>query len=232
MFDLFGILILATKYMITRLRAQILRHLCTIWPQTLPAHDAMVARALSGAAVDGLSYPYVHPLHVLPLARAVHARALAPAALYFLSMYPLADLLRGDHPKLATAHAVVAPTPVLERPDVLDYTLMYQHRIDTLLDFTRHLPEADAPECERAVQCARALRALQARLARSWNIRTSPLYLMKQAVESVSDDQTVCRACKRVFGEHMEEVRERTWQALPGVVGLPSWSDLIAELED
>jgi hypothetical protein len=231
MFDLFAILVLATKYMITRLREQILQHLRTIWPQTLAAHDAMVARALSSESVDGMSYPYVHPLHILRLARTVNARALVPTALYFLSMYPLADLLRGDHPKLQTTHAG-ALTGDLERADVVEYTLMYQHRMDILLELTRRLQTTTSAECQRNAHCERGLKQTQSRLARSWNTRTSPLYLMTQARDSVSGDNTVCRACKRFFGDNVEELREKTWQGLPGVVGLPSWSDLVAELED
>ena len=52
----------------------------------------MVDRAIqTPASTKGsleLSYPYVHPLHVLSLARETNVRVVIPAALYFLSIYP------------------------------------------------------------------------------------------------------------------------------------------------
>jgi hypothetical protein len=115
---------------------------------------------------------------------------------------------------------------------VMEYTPMYQHRMDTLQDFTRHIQTTASAECEHSAQCGRAFRQPQSRLARSWNPRTSPLYLMTQAKDSINGENGVCRGCRLLFDRNVDEVREKTWEELPGVVGLPSWSDLIAELED
>jgi hypothetical protein len=233
MFDSFGVLALANKYMISRLRSQLLRHICTVWTQTLEAHDVMVDRALGQESVDGLSYPFVHPLHVLKVSRSINARALMPSALYFLSMYPLADLLQGEHPKLQTKHAG-APSKDLGSEDILDYTLMYQHRMDVLLDFTRTLRTTPYPGCNSllSTQCQRGLKHLESRFSRSWNARSSPLFFMKQAIQTIEDNPSVCQSCKRAFRSDMNDLREKTWQGLPTVVRLPPWEDLIKELEE
>jgi hypothetical protein len=243
---LFGILILCSKYMIIRLRKPILRHLSTMWPSTLAIHDIMVEQALSLDPVQGLSYPFIHPLHVYKLARSINAPSLAPSALYFLSMYPLdADLMEGTHQKLQIKHPAL-PTTSLILDDILDYTLMYQHRISTLLDFVRtFLPSQTTifPNCGRSernvspgrtptLQCHKVFKQLESRFSRSWNPRTSPIFMMKQASQAIDADQSVCVSCKRVFRTNIEQLREKTWQDLPGVVGLPDWTQLIATTEE
>lgn len=68
-FFLAGILRLASKYFIMHLRTQGIRFLTETWAYTIRGHDEMVALALSSPVISGTTYPYVHPLHVLNLAR-------------------------------------------------------------------------------------------------------------------------------------------------------------------
>ncbi|KAI0769014.1 hypothetical protein BD413DRAFT_478486 [Trametes elegans] len=227
-YHLAGILRLATKYFIAHLRREAIRHLLQTWPHTLTGHDRFIERAVKAPLVGDLTYPYVHPLHVLNLARETHVRAVVPSALYFLSLYPLPDLLRGDHPKLCVEHPS-RPASELAPRDLQDYTLMFQHRIDVILDFIRQMCSARAPAkgCQgQPGYCQKAFARLGSRLSRSWVVRTGPLHYTVQAIDELADDPHVCAPCRRAFKEDVMALRKRIWAELPSVIGLPSWEEL------
>ncbi|KAH9936336.1 uncharacterized protein B0H18DRAFT_1113741 [Fomitopsis serialis] len=227
-FYVVGILRLSTKYFIAHLRTQAIRFLAQTWSYTLRGHDHMVEQAIRAPLVNGTTYPYVHPLHVLNLARESHATVLIPSALYFLSLYPLPDILRCDHPKLLVEHPS-RPSSELSAQDMKDYTLMFQHRIDTLLNFTRGVcsqqEQCSTCERERGV-CTKAFRRLALNLSYAWMLRTGPLHFMVQAVDQLDNDSTVCTPCRKAFRDKVFEARQKAWDELPGVVGLPSWEEL------
>ena len=229
-YHLAGILRLSTKYFIAHLRRQAIRHLLETWPYTLSGHDQFIERAVKAPLVNDLTYPYVHPLHVLNLARETHVNVVVPSALYFLSLYTLPDLLRGDHPKLLVEHPS-RPSAQLAPRDLTDYTLMFQHRIAAVLDFIRQSCGART-QCETCVStkgagaCQKAFARLGSRLSRSWVVRTGTLHYMVQAVDELADDPQVCAQCRRAFKRDVIALREKIWAELPGVVGLPSWEEL------
>jgi hypothetical protein len=191
----------------------------------------MINLALNSPVIDNMSYPYVHPLHVLNLSRECNVRIVLPSVFYFLSLYPLHDLLRGDHPKLMVEHQS-APSPVLAMQDIETYTLMFQRRIDIILDFVRRFcGERSANVTTKA--CIRGFARLASRLSNSWVTRTGPLSYMLQALYELTDDRTICESCRMTFRKDVEALREETWEQLPSVVGLPSWEVLKAmELSD
>ncbi|KAF7314478.1 hypothetical protein MKEN_00920800 [Mycena kentingensis (nom. inval.)] len=227
-----GILRLSTKYFINKLRLQAIEYLSRTWSYTLKGHDDMVDFALRSPSVDGLSYPYVHPLHVLNLARETNVRVVVPSAVYFLSLYALEDLLRGDHPKLTTVSHPARPSSHLADSDIRDYTLMFQARMDTLISFTRKFCGARAPidACRTQAACIRGFARLCSRLNRSWITRTGSLHFMSQAINDLSEDpkSEVCALCRRAFTDDVHALREKTWSELPSVLGLPPWEDLVA----
>ncbi|RDB17968.1 hypothetical protein Hypma_000780 [Hypsizygus marmoreus] len=224
-----GILRLSTKYLIPRLRTQCIRFLTETWPYTLQGHDAMVSTALKSPSTDNLTYPYVHPLHVLNLANEVNVRIVIPSAVYFLSLYPLPDLLRGDHPKLVVNHPS-SPSSALNPTDITAYTLMFQHRLTIILDFVRRFFDERAPAtaCTTEQACMRGFGRLASRLSRSWMTRTGPLYYMVQAVNRLSDESSVCEHCLALFHDDVEILRAKLWKDLPSIIGLPHWEDLEA----
>ncbi|KAI0661960.1 hypothetical protein C8Q70DRAFT_909850 [Cubamyces menziesii] len=223
-----GILRLATKYFIAYLRREAIRHLLRIWPNTLAGHDRFIERAVKAPLVDDLTYPYVHPLHVLNLARETHVQIILPSALYFLSLYTLPDILRGDHPKLRVEHQS-RPSSELSSQDLQDYTLMFQHRIDVIMDFIRQDCTARTPKKDCRGEpgaCQKAFVRLGSRLSRSWVVRTGPLHYMVQAIDELANDPSVCAPCRRTFKADVLALRERIWKELPGIIGLPSWEEL------
>ncbi|KAJ7095738.1 hypothetical protein B0H15DRAFT_921062 [Mycena belliarum] len=230
-FYLAGILRLSTKYFIAKLRVQAIRHLTQTWSYTLKGHDDMVDAALRSPLVDGLSYPRVHPLHVVNLAKEVGISIILPSAIYFMSLYPLDDLLRADHPKLKVDHPS-RPSSVLSPSDMKDYTLMFQKRLDIILDFVRSFcgTRTALKTCQTAPACTRGFARLSSRLSRSWITRTGPLHYMSQAVSDLSDDPkaTVCSPCRRAFAQDVVTLREKTWNELPLILGLPPWEEMIA----
>ena len=178
--------------------------------------------------VGDLTYPYVHPLHVLNLARETHVSIVVPSALYFLSLYQLPDILRGDHPKMQVEHPS-RPSSQLSAHDLQDYTLMYQHRIGVILDFIRRSC------CEREASkgcsgqlgvCQKAFYRLGSRLSRSWGVRTGPLTYTVQVIDELAEDPNVCTQCRRTFKRDVLALREKIWAELPGIIGLPSWKEL------
>ncbi|KDQ62527.1 hypothetical protein JAAARDRAFT_121290 [Jaapia argillacea MUCL 33604] len=228
-FFLAGILRLATKYFVNRLRTQAIRHLTDIWSYTLRGHDEMISRAVNSPIIDEITYPYVHPLHVLNLAREVNILLLRPSAMFFLSLYPLADILKGDHPKLTVQH-VSRPSSELDIGDMKDYTLMYQHRIDIILDFIRRVcgQREPVPDCLHVNNpCTRGFVHLSARMYRAWNIRSAPFHQMAQAMDALDEDTSICKPCRRAFRRDVIQLRKTLWSELPSVVGLPSWEELI-----
>lgn len=247
-----SILRLSTKYFIAHLRRQAIEALARTWSFALEGHDAMVERALQapiGSGPNEITYPYVHPVHVLNLARETHVRVVLPSALYFLSVYPFSDVLKGAHPKLAIESRTGLPRPssTLSVEDMTNYTLMYQHRIELILDFVRHfcgertshpnclrkqkkLPSEDG-ELHDAVSvdpCSHTFARLASRASRSWYTRTGPLRWMVQTVQCLEiKDMPLCKVCKESFRADVESYRHSIWAKLPSVVGLSGWDDLI-----
>lgn len=216
-----GILRLSTKYCIAHLRLQAIQHLAETWSHTLSGHDRMLELALSSEEVDGLSYPFVHPLHVLTLARTNDVNIIVPSALYFLSLYPLADILRGDHPKLQVEHPS-RPESSLTSQDLQDYTLIFQWRIQLLIDFTREKC-CRTPTCRTNTQCKKAFNRLSNILSRQWIPRTGPFHFMVQGVEQLANDSDACAECRLAFRRDIQTFREAAWKEMPSVIGLPSW---------
>lgn len=222
---------MSTKYCIPHLRIQAIQHLAKTWSYTLKGHDEMLELALTTPPVDDLSYPFVHPLHVLNLARSTDARLLIPSALYFLSLYPLSDLLQGDHPKLQVEHPSRPPSDITTQT-LQEYTLIFQYRLQLLLDFCRKTcgTERKAPlDCKSTIQCSKAFHRLSNSLSRQWIPRTGPFHFMKQAQEQLLDMLDVCVACRIAFNQEVSNLREDSWRNLPSITGFPSWEQLEAE---
>ncbi|KAJ7784387.1 hypothetical protein B0H16DRAFT_1709109 [Mycena metata] len=231
-FFLAGILRLSTKYFIAKLRLQAIQFLTQTWSYTLKGHDDMVEAALrTPVNADGLSYPRVHPLHVVNLAREVNVQVIVPTACYFLSLYPLEDLLRADHPKLMVRHPS-QPSSELSTSDLRDYTLMFQKRMAIILSFVRNFcgTRQALPTCLSGPECTRGFARLASRLSRSWIPRTGPFHYMAQAVTDLSEDPktNVCGLCRRAFAQDVAALREQTWNEMPLVIGMPPWEDMIA----
>ena len=198
-----------------------------IWPNTLRGHDEMVEMAVKAPLADNKTYPYVHPLHILNLARETDVQIIVPSALYLLSLYLLPDILSGDHPKLQVKHPS-CPSSQLSSRDLQDYTLMFQHRIQLVMDFLRNTcgERQAAPQCIRKETCVKVFQKMSSRLSRSWKIRTGPLHYMVQVSDEISSDPDVCGACRKAFKQDVRTLREDLWMRLPSVVGLPSWEEL------
>ncbi|KAJ8080431.1 hypothetical protein PM082_017264 [Marasmius tenuissimus] len=229
-FYLAGILRLSTKYFIAHLRSQAIRYLTKTWSPTLQGHDDMVDLAVKTPFVNQLSYPYVHPLHVLNLARETQVRVVLPSVFYFLSLYPLNDLLREDHPKLLTKNPS-KPSSKLDPLDIKYYTLMFQRRLDLLMDFIRRIcgERKTAAGCMNTKICTRNFTRLTFRLESSWKMRTGPFHFMVEAMAQVTKDETFCILCRQTFQREVTEYRQRAWDELPSVLELPSWEDLVNE---
>ncbi|KAL0961251.1 hypothetical protein HGRIS_006213 [Hohenbuehelia grisea] len=232
-FHLAGILRLSSKYFIAHLRTEAIHFLTETWAVTLGAHDMMVHKALETSAKAttalALSYPYVHPLHVLNLARETNVRSVVPSCIYFLSLYRLDDILSGDHPKLQVEHPS-RPSSVLTLEDIRLYTLMFQRRIDINVEFFRQFcgKRNACAQCTNAKEtCRRGFSKLTRHLSDSWNVRTSALHWMNQAVEYLETLNLVCYSCYAAFSRDVKALRESTWEELPSYIGLPSWAELI-----
>ncbi|KAL4250626.1 hypothetical protein ABKN59_005374 [Abortiporus biennis] len=211
------------------LRNQAIRHLTQTWSNTLRGHDEMVELAVKSPIVDGKTYPYVHPLHVLNLARETNVQIIIPPALYFLSLYMLHDILAGDHPKLQINHPS-CPSSQLSARDLQDYTLMFQHRVEVILDFIRRTcgDRIASPGCQNEGTCVKVFQRYGSRLSRSWKIRTGPLHYMVQVSDEIFENSEICGPCRRAFRQDAHARREEVWNSLPSVVGLTSWKELEA----
>jgi hypothetical protein len=219
-----GILRLSTKYDISNLRIQATQYLIKTWPYTIGGHDEMVNQALTAPrSVDDTTYPYVHPLHVLKLAREVDLQIIVPAALYFLSTYPLDQLRSGEHPKLQSSHPS-RPSNELSLEDVSQYTLMYQYRINITLEFI--WKTCGERKCQTQKECPQVLSRFN--IDQTLIPSMGAFHLMAQAMQCIDKDDAICGPCKRAFSKDVSELRERHWRELPSVVGLRSWEELLA----
>ncbi|KAJ3904607.1 hypothetical protein F5879DRAFT_989066 [Lentinula edodes] len=242
-FYLAGILRLSTKYVISHLRTQAIKHLTQTWSYDLKGHDNMLDLAIRTPQLSyssdpntpsKLSYPYIHPIHVLNLARSTNVRIVVPSALYFLSLYPLTDLLRADHPKLQVAHPS-KPSSSLQPSDLVNYTLMFQRRIDAILDFVNTVvgQRTSSARCTNGTgrTCTRNFQRLGMRLASSWVVRTGPFNFIGQTMSQVSQNtEGFCAACRGDFATDVGAFRQKFWDDLPAVCGLPAW-DVMREEE-
>lgn len=192
----------------------------------------MVATAINAPLINNMSYPYIHPLHVLNLAHETHVRIVLPSAFYFLSLYPLDELLSADHPKLQISHPSKPPS-ILDASDIRPYTLMYQKRIDLILAFVRTVCGGRTTDqfCVDTAACSRRFTRTRNTLGNSWEVRTGPIHFMQQAYRNVQEDSVLCRACKVPFLQAIELFRENAWKELPSCIGLPSWEELALELD-
>ncbi|KAG5639205.1 hypothetical protein H0H81_005684 [Sphagnurus paluster] len=222
---LVGVLRLSTKYLIAHLRKEAIRCLAETWSYTLEGHDAMVNKAVTAPSMDGLTYPYVHPLHILNLANELNIQIVIPSAMYFLSLYPLSDILRGDHPKLQVAHQSKLSSS-LSPTDIGAYTLMFQYRLKVILDFMRE-ERIPASLC-RNETCQRGFQKQASRLLRSWQTRTGPIFFVVQAINAAEEEPYICEICRRKYRREANELRQKIWLELPSVIGLSSWEGLIA----
>ncbi|EGN98367.1 hypothetical protein SERLA73DRAFT_109815 [Serpula lacrymans var. lacrymans S7.3] len=227
-FYLAGILRLSTKYFISHLRTKAILHLTQTWCYALDAHDRMIQRALQSPITDDITFPYAHPLHVLNLAREVNVQIVIPSVLYYLTLYPLADILRGDHPKLLCEHPS-RPSCQLSSIDLKDYTLMFQHRWDLMLRFVHEFfgeRSADMTCLNGQASCTNGFARHANRLSRSWRSRTSPLHYMMQATQELVSDVNICFVCRKIFERDAIALRQKVWDELPTVIGLPTWEEL------
>ncbi|KAF8158265.1 hypothetical protein B0H34DRAFT_859078 [Crassisporium funariophilum] len=226
-FYLAGVLRLATKYFIGQLRRKAIQFLEQTWASTLKGHDLMVEAALNSPIIENLTYPYVHPLHVLNLAREVDIEIVVPSALYFLSLYPLSDILKGDHPKLLVNNSS-RPSSILMSSDLQLYTLMFQHRLQVIDSFIRHFcgKRASDPPCRSVGTCGKGFQRLISQLHRSWTLRTGPLHYISQAMQQVSQDAAFCNLCRLDFLEETALLRQNIWDELPNIVNLSKWSEM------
>lgn len=189
----------------------------------------MIELALKKPEINSLTYPYIHPVHVLNLAKEHDVKIILPAVFYFLSLYNLTDILRADHPKLNLNHPS-SPTPHISPEDIQAYTLMYQFRIQLMMDFVRRTcgERPIARSCQSKETCDRVFNRLSSRLSRSWKTRSGPLHFMIQAQNEILDNPEVCGTCRRAFRQDVTALREETWKNLPTIIGLPSWEELEA----
>ncbi|KAF9534493.1 hypothetical protein CPB83DRAFT_844313 [Crepidotus variabilis] len=226
-FYLCSILRLSTKYFISNLRRKAAQFLEQTWSSSLKGHDAMVEAALTSPSINGFTYPFVHPLHVLNLARETDVQIVVPSALYFLSLYPLSDILKADHPKLLYEHPS-KPASTLSSSDLLLYSLMYQHRLQIMSTFIRNFCtiRVAEPPCSSST-CGKSFSRLVSQLHRSWSLRTGPLHFIAQAIQQVSGDQTICSECRTEFAAEATKLRKQVWDELPSVVLLPSWDQVM-----
>jgi hypothetical protein len=248
-----SILRLSTKYSISYLRLKAIRFLAQTWTTTLAGHDELVEHAMKyPISPDNTSYPHVHPLHVLNLARQNNVEVVIPTALYFLSLYPLDSVLKADHLKLHIEPTHPSrPSCELSAVDVRDYSLVYQFRMAKMLEFIRRvcLDRPPSSHCigeptsgqstptvsrfaspARQRPCSHAFNRLGARLSRAWELRTGLLYFMVQATRELSQSEA-CKPCRTAFERDVATFRQETWNQLPSVIGLPSWEVLQQQLE-
>ncbi|TFK27964.1 hypothetical protein FA15DRAFT_585297 [Coprinopsis marcescibilis] len=226
-FQLAGVLRLSTKYCATRIRVQTIRLLLKTWSSTLEGHDEMVKKALLAPIANNLTYPYVHPLHVLNLAHETDVQVIRPSALYFLSVYQLSEVLEGGHPKLMVEHPS-KPSSELSLGDIRDYTLVYQFRINAALDFIRNFCRdlATSPRCGAIETCGRQFGLMVTRLHNKWQPKTGPLFFMYQVIEQTRHAQSICALCRSHFHVEAQKQRQENWNMLPAVAGFSSWEEL------
>jgi len=196
----------------------------------------MTMTAMTAPSVNNLTYPYIHPLHVLNLARETDVSVLVPSALYFLSVYPLSEILAGDHPKLTVTHPS-RPSSELRPADLQSYTLMHQYRLQIGLDFIRRTctkwsassssSPPPNPSCTTPGECSKTFSRLTSRLQRSWNPKSAAIFFMLQVSHEAMSTAHICGTCRKDFAEEVEELRLKSWDALPGIVGLPPWTELV-----
>lgn len=223
-----SILRMATKYFVGNLRREAIKHLLTVWPNDLQGHDTMIEQALKAPNAENMTYPYVHPLHVLNLARETNARVILPSVMYYLTLYPLKSILAGDHPKLTQyGDHPGKPSSQLSATDLTQYTLMHQWRIDALVRFIKMFQGRPCCTANNMRGCEKSFWKLSGRLGRAWIQRTGPIHYILQGLDEVEREVNICPACRQSISVDFRTLRQELWDELPSVLELPPWISLM-----
>ncbi|KAH9829965.1 uncharacterized protein C8Q71DRAFT_818035 [Rhodofomes roseus] len=234
-----GILRLANKYDIEKLRSTAVDHLSTAWPMTLRAWDLREDLARTYEIETGMQrgFRYPSPVAIINLAREVDAPHLLPSAFYDLSRYHYAQVFGtvpgepDDHeplgagsPRASTlAHADIQKLAVGKEAAAHAVTWLIQSMAHgSHGDSPRHLAEAGAGgqfgfgfgACRKDFGELVEL-ATQHYLFDRERGCADPLYVAEELGQLKSAEFSECKACARSLEGWAARERERMWKMIP-----------------
>ncbi|KAF7359025.1 hypothetical protein MSAN_01243200 [Mycena sanguinolenta] len=225
---------LSHKYSVDYLLHRALVHLSYEFPTTLSAFDERNIASPDFQNIRSTNLQDIMLTHesisahlaVIQLSRRVNALWLLP-----LAFYQLAPAHKETIHDCLQCSAFATHPAELDGDDqilLLTFSILLSRMEHDALDFL-HCTD-DNTQCAGGNQCSRArLRAItQARNHMTTSTGPNPLEISKVYCPDIWDGllETCCAACFTHLEETHDEARQKIWDKLPDLCGLPPWSEL------
>ncbi|KAJ7610520.1 hypothetical protein FB45DRAFT_868439 [Roridomyces roridus] len=209
-----GVLRLSTKYDVNYLRHRALLHLATASPLSLDEYDAFPSASTLGAQ---------NFFTRLLLANDLGIQWAMPLVIFKISCsFPVDTILCGVPQDQPTLHLPLS----LQRVCLTARNSLIFAQVHDTFSFMRVLDNAG---CTKPDQCRSRRMRLLSIVTRKEAL--APLgYFLSSWWEETSLEM-LCNTCCREGRTQYEEGRQRIWDRLPEMFGLPSWEDLRAARE-
>ncbi|KAJ7154931.1 hypothetical protein C8R43DRAFT_884956, partial [Mycena crocata] len=200
-----GVLRLSTKYDVEYLRRRALLHLATSLPSSLPDYDDI--SKIRTFSIHHKQFPRLTLVQDLGLTWAM------PWALYAASCGTVEDIIDG---RLSDGTLETLPPSFQRTCLIARARLVIAQQHDIYRSLRTPADDCGSPEvCNR-----RRLRMIES--------VTKQQKLNPVGAKLPTPTATLCEACFEKATETYDAARQKVWDSLPGLFGLPPWDDLNA----
>jgi len=223
-----GTLRLSHKYGVEYLRRRALVHLTSSYPTTLSDFDAVFLDSTEGSPL--LEAPSWHKpemlafkIFLIPLAREVECLWILPTAFYFLSLSSGSMELGAKIYRGTTYNGMSAGLSEADQEAFLNGSHKQSASIfDPILRFL--LFPVEIAGCTQAMCYKRRLQAFEANRQDREDYPYDPLVVWNSSDWELLGD--ICPVCLESLKQTYNEARQKFWDDLPKMYGLPPWPEL------
>ncbi|KZP23530.1 hypothetical protein FIBSPDRAFT_786044 [Athelia psychrophila] len=221
---------LGNKYDIQTLHREAIRRLAIEYPTNLAGFDQILHGCQR--CNDVMKYEQWSHVDVANLAREQNLLALLPIALFWICRLWHADALPvATKGQKRADKTISALSPINERACLQAYHILVNLKERNTYSWVFSPPSA-YPGCTTPILGA-AAGITQCRIAREELLRSLlfPAAVIGCILKWEDEwEEGMCAHCIAVAEQRHGEGRQQSWDALPGVFGLPGWEELIKDL--
>lgn len=237
-----GVMRLAGKYEIDSLRALIVKHIESDWPQTLEDWDAHQAErtAAAQAYIDNkdkkfkdkyFDEVYPEPVAAIRFALEFDVPRILPAAWYQLATTDAKAHLDYDtvrqQPSLRLFSAPCSPKArwqlLQADASLLTIILFGKAKMEDYMKVGEHILRNSALACETSQRCEQSGFKKAREFLALYGTPADPLTGIKQILASGLWDTDMCAECITYKHKQLQRARRTIWEALLEDFQLPSW---------
>ncbi|EIN09640.1 hypothetical protein PUNSTDRAFT_67037, partial [Punctularia strigosozonata HHB-11173 SS5] len=213
-----GMLRMATKYIVTDLRKDLIAHMELLYPLSLKEFRATVE---DGSHIDDDGHSFV----AVQIARESNIPSILPAALYHCCELPVQSLLDGvEFSGMLGPRRVRLPASDL-RACLLARGKLIKIKAENIDAFL--WDDGPSASCRDPQGCSECLRCCQDDERQNGYFDTCDIFTRRlRSVYHGTAEGDFCYKCQAAWKRKEEEELERTWRELPAVFGLEDWAEL------